>query len=72
MSIMEYGVWDNEENELLIGTGTDREKAFRFERRWNDGHPGRVTVVERKVSTTEWAPANTGIVPPPLRGGVEE
>ena len=62
--IKQYGVWDNEEDELLINTDTDRERAFRLAKYWNTSKEGRVTVVERSISTTEWTPTNTGVVPP--------
>jgi hypothetical protein len=61
---IEYGVWDNDENELLINTDTDRERAFRLAKYWNLGKEGRVTVVDRTVETSDWKPANTGVVPP--------
>lgn len=61
---IEYGVWDQEENELLLDCGTNRERAIRMSTNWNRARPGATTVVTRTVTTTDWTPANTGIVGP--------
>ncbi len=58
--VTEYAVWDNEENEVLINTATDRERAFRLARYWNTTKEGRVSVVQRAITTSEWKLANEG------------
>ena len=68
---IEYGVWDTESQELQVSTGEDRERAFRIADLWNRKDPGVVTVVTRTVTTSDWEPANTGVVPP-MRGDVRE
>ena len=61
---IEYGVWDNQENELLLDCGENRERAIRMSTNWNRARPGATTVVTHTVTTTAWTPANTGVVPP--------
>lgn len=61
---IEYGVWDNQEDELLLDCGEDRERAFRMSTAWNLARPGVTTFVTRTVTTTAWTPANTGVVGP--------
>jgi hypothetical protein len=70
---IEYAVFTTEgdEAELQVATGTDRERAFRIAAMWNRKVPGIATVYDRKVETSDWKVANTGVVPP-MRGGIEE
>lgn len=67
---IEYAVFDTEDNELQIATGEDRERAFRLAKSMNRNVPGSAIVMSRVVVTSEWAPANTGIVPPWMGGDV--
>jgi hypothetical protein len=61
---IEYAVFDTTDSELQIMTGEDRERAFRLAHWMNKSVPGSAIVMSRVVVTSEWAPANTGVVPP--------
>lgn len=62
---IEYAVADQHGTIQLV-TGEDRERAFAMANRWNATREqeARFTVMDRRVLTTAWKPANTGIVGP--------
>jgi hypothetical protein len=62
---IEYAVAD-QDGVIQLVTGTDRERAFAMAGRFNRGRDGasHFTVMDRTVTTTDWKPANTGVVPP--------
>lgn len=69
---IEYAVAEGPDLEVQVLMGEDRERAFRLAERWNRDKPGVATVMTRTVTTTDWTPANTGIVPPYITEKIEE
>jgi len=69
---IEYAVAETADLEIQVLMGTDRERAFKLAERWNNANPGSAIVMNRTVTTTDWQPANTGIVPPYMREKKDE
>lgn len=65
---IEYSIAEGPDLEVQVLLGEDRERAFRLAARFNRQQPGIATVMTRTVTTTEWTPANTGVVAPRQEG----
>lgn len=74
---VEYAIASDSDGSIQMVLGTERERAFKivgmFNSRANRGEQDaeHFTVVSRTITTTDWEPANTGVVGPLMRGGVQ-
>ena len=73
---IEYAVVETGTGKVELECGVFRERAFRMTKNWNESEVAKkrglhYEVYEREVTTTDWEPTNTGVVPP-MRGGIKE
>jgi hypothetical protein len=69
---IEYAVAEGPDLDIQVVMGEDRERAFNLAARWNRVGNVQATVMTRTVTTSEWVPANTGIVPPHITERIED